>query len=232
MVPEFSKLDIGKLLLAGVLCLVTWHSRDRSRDLVTTINSNCARLSAKIARMGCRSFERSAPIYSYTTWSWFNYCPFKSNRMYMFTFEILIIILLLWYRKSDFLNHIMIINDCKSNTRGIVIHMWAYYPSTHLQMYCWMYYSMQWQMSLSIMHNDARDTVWELEGSTLYSLGTGGEHVMSWFGLETGGEHVMPWYSNTRGIVLHTWAYCPSTHLQMYCWMYYSMQWKMSLSII
>ena len=27
--------------------------------------------------------------------------------------------------------------------------------------------------------NDARDTVWELEGSTLYSLGTGGEHVMS-----------------------------------------------------
>ena len=22
---------------------------------------------------------------------------------------------------------------------------------------------MQWQMSLSIMHNDARDTVWELE---------------------------------------------------------------------
>ena len=94
MVPEFSKLDIGKLLLAGVLCLVTWHSRDRSRDLVTTINSNCARLSAKIARMGCRSFEHSAPIYSYTTWSWFNYCPFKSNRMYMFTFEILIIILL------------------------------------------------------------------------------------------------------------------------------------------
>ena len=93
MVPEFSKLDIGKLLLAGVLCLVTWHSRDRSRDLVTTINSNCARLSAKIARMGCRSFEHSAPIYSYTTWSWFNYCPFKSNRMYMFTFEILIVIL-------------------------------------------------------------------------------------------------------------------------------------------
>ena len=97
----------------------------------------------------------------------------------------------------------MIINDCKSNTRGIVIHMWAYYPSTHLQMYCWMYYSMQWQMSLSIMHIDARDTVWELEGSTLYSMGTGGEHVMSWFGLETGGEHVMSWYSNTRGIVLH-----------------------------
>ena len=126
----------------------------------------------------------------------------------------------------------MIINDCKSNTRGIVIHMWAYYPSTHLQMYCWMYYSMQWQMSLSIMHNDARDTVWELEGSTLYSLGTGGEHVMSWFSLETGGEHVMSWYSNTRVIVLHMWAYCPSTHLQMYCWMYYSMQWKMSLSIM
>ena len=24
----------------------------------------------------------------------------------------------------------------------------------------------------------ARDTVWELEGSTLYSLGSGGEHVM------------------------------------------------------
>ena len=38
---------------------------------------------------------------------------------------------------------------------------------------------MQCQMSLSIMHNDARDTVWELEGSTLYSLGTGEEHVMS-----------------------------------------------------
>ena len=94
MVPEFSKLDIGKLLLAGVLYLVTWHSRDRSRDLVTTINSNCGRLSAKIARMGCRSFEHSAPIYSYTTWSWFNYSPLKSNRMYMFTFEILIIILL------------------------------------------------------------------------------------------------------------------------------------------
>ena len=36
---------------------------------------------------------------------------------------------------------------------------------------------MQWQMSLSIMHNDARDTVWKLEGSKLYSLGTGGEHV-------------------------------------------------------
>ena len=34
-------------------------------------------------------------------------------------------------------------------------------------------------MSLSIMHNDARDTVWELEGSTLYSLGTGGEQLMS-----------------------------------------------------
>ena len=105
----------------------------------------------------------------------------------------------------------MIINDCKSNTRGIVIHMWAYYPSTHLQMYCWMYYSMQWQMSLSIMHNDARDTGWELEGSMLYSLGTGGEHVMSWFSLETGGEHVMSWYSNdcksnTRGIVLHMWV--------------------------
>ena len=48
MVPEFSKLDIGKLLLAGVLCLVTSHSRDRSRDLVKTIKSNCARLSAKI----------------------------------------------------------------------------------------------------------------------------------------------------------------------------------------
>ena len=31
----------------------------------------------------------------------------------------------------------------------------------------------------ALMHNDARDTVWELEGSTLYSLGTGGEHVMS-----------------------------------------------------
>ena len=44
---------------------------------------------------------------------------------------------------------------------------------------CTIHYSMQWQMSLSIMHNDARDTVWELEGSTLYSLGTGGEHVMS-----------------------------------------------------
>ena len=29
------------------------------------------------------------------------------------------------------------------------------------------------------INNDARDTVWELEGSTLYSLGTGGEHVMS-----------------------------------------------------
>ena len=39
--------------------------------------------------------------------------------------------------------------------------------------------TIQWQMSLSLMHNDARDTVWELEGSTLYSLGTGGEHVMS-----------------------------------------------------
>ena len=38
--------------------------------------------------------------------------------------------------------------------------------------------SMQWKMSLSIMHNDARDTVWELEGSTLYSQGTGGEHVI------------------------------------------------------
>ena len=25
----------------------------------------------------------------------------------------------------------------------------------------------------------ARDTVWELEGSTLYSLGSGGKHVMS-----------------------------------------------------
>ena len=34
-------------------------------------------------------------------------------------------------------------------------------------------------VAISIMHNDARDTVWELEGSTLYSLGTGGEHVMS-----------------------------------------------------
>ena len=92
MVPEFSKLDNGKLLLAGVLCLVAWHSRDRSRDLVTTSNSNCARLSAKIARMGCRSFEHSAPIYSYTcaTWSWFKHCPFKS---YMFTFEILIIMI-------------------------------------------------------------------------------------------------------------------------------------------
>ena len=33
---------------------------------------------------------------------------------------------------------------------------------------------MQWQMSLYIMHNDVRDTVWELEGSTLYSLGLGG----------------------------------------------------------
>ena len=57
MVPEFSKLNNGKLLLAGVLCLVTWHSRDSSRDLVTTSNRNCARLSAKIARIGCRSFE-------------------------------------------------------------------------------------------------------------------------------------------------------------------------------
>ena len=66
MVPEFSKLDNGKLLLAGVLCLVTWHSRDRSRDLVTTSNSNYARLSAKIAHMGCRSFEHLAPIYSFT----------------------------------------------------------------------------------------------------------------------------------------------------------------------
>ena len=34
-------------------------------------------------------------------------------------------------------------------------------------------------VTISIMHNDARDTVWELKGSTLYSLGTGGEHVMS-----------------------------------------------------
>ena len=32
---------------------------------------------------------------------------------------------------------------------------------------------MQWQMSLSIMHNDARDTVWELEGSTLYNIQSG-----------------------------------------------------------
>ena len=79
----------------------------------------------------------------------------------------------------------MIINDCKSNTRGIVLHMWAYFPSTHLQMYCWMYYSMKWKMSLSIMQGiayglgtgvehviqsenwrEARYTVWELEGST------------------------------------------------------------------
>ena len=42
------------------------------------------------------------------------------------------------------------------------------------------------------MHNDACDTVWELEGSTLYSLGTGGEHVMSWFSLES--RHYVLWF--------------------------------------
>ena len=41
-------------------------------------------------------------------------------------------------------------------------------------------------MSPSIMHNDARDTVWELEGSTLYSLGTGGEHGARDFVIQSG----------------------------------------------
>ena len=136
-----------------------------------------------------------------------------------------------WFSLETGGEHVM---SWYSNTRGMFLHMWAYFTSAHLQMYCWMYYSMQWQMSLSIMHNDARDTVWELEGSTLYSLGLEGSTWCrdSVWKLEESMCDVMPWYSNTRGIVLHMWAYCPSTHLQMYCWMYYSMQWKMSLSII
>ena len=44
---------------------------------------------------------------------------------------------------------------------------------------CGSYFLHNTSLILSGNWSGARDTVWELEGSTLYSLGTGGEHVMS-----------------------------------------------------